>query len=173
MSEVSFGAPFGFVSRGGDVGGLIKGLRDGLLPFGIMARMYPVTNLIKKTRIGEKFFVKRLRDLEVGKTVRFDLLQTFIEARDENGQPLPLEYIKAEILIVLLAGADSTDTAFQALVKYVLTSPPIYTKVMAELGAATHAQKLSSPIPRQEEVLAHCPYYVAYPRSHAPRSVSF
>ncbi|KAL5610945.1 hypothetical protein FOBRF1_007062 [Fusarium oxysporum] len=182
MSEVGFGAPFGFVSQGGDVGGLIKGLRDGLLPFGIMARMYPLTNLIKKTRIGDKFFVvkpqhengfealmrfrddlieKRLRDLKVGKTVRFDLLQTFIEARDENGQPLPLEYIKAEILIVLLAGADSTGTAFQALVKYVLINPLIYTKVVAELDAATHAKKLSSPIPRQEEVLAHCPYYVA------------
>ncbi|KAH7190914.1 flavonoid 3',5'-hydroxylase [Fusarium oxysporum] len=192
MSEVGFGAPFGFVSRGGDVGGLIKGLRDGLLPFGIMARMYPLTDLFKKTRIGDKFFVvkpqhengfgalmrfrddlieKRLRDLEVGKTVRFDLLQTFIEARDENGQPLPLEYIKAEILIVLLAGADSTGTAFQALVKYVLTNPLIYTKVVAELDAATHAKKLSSPIPWQEEVLAHCPYYVACVRE-AMRLVS-
>ncbi|KAH6886175.1 flavonoid 3',5'-hydroxylase [Thelonectria olida] len=182
MSEVGFGEPFGFVAKGGDVAGLIKGLRDGLIPFAIMARMYPLTNLIKKTWLGDRLFVikpehengfgalmrfrdrlieKRLQDLGEGKTIRFDILQMFLDARDENGQPLSLDYIKAEVLIVLLAGADSTGTSFQALVKFVLTNPPVYARIMAEIDAATRDKKLSSPIPQQEEVLAYCPYYVA------------
>jgi cytochrome P450 len=182
MSEVAFGAPFGFVAKGGDVAGLIKGLRDGLIPFATMARLYPLTNLVKKTWLGNRLFVvkpehengfgalmrfrdrlieKRLQDLAEGKTVRFDLLQMLIDARDENGQPLSLDSIKAEVLVVLLAGADSTGTSFQALVKFVLANPPVYARIMVEIDAATRDKKLSSPIPQQEEVLAHCPYYVA------------
>lgn len=62
---------------------------------------------------------------------------------------------------MLIAGAETTGTAFQALMKYILGNPPIYRKLMNELDDATAAKKLSSPIPLYEEVMAHCPYYVA------------
>lgn len=35
---------------------------------------------------------------------RVEYTHRFIEARDEDGKPLDLDYIKAEILLVLLAG---------------------------------------------------------------------
>lgn len=47
ISEVGFGAPFGFVEQGKDVEGLIQGFHDGLVPFGIMARLHPFTNWVK------------------------------------------------------------------------------------------------------------------------------
>lgn len=96
ISEVGFGEPFGFIQQGKDVGGLIQGFHDGLTPFGIMARLYPMTNWIKSTFLG-KYFVatpeqdsgigtlmrfrdklidQRFKEIKAGTNVRFDLLQT-------------------------------------------------------------------------------------------------
>lgn len=112
ISEIGFGAPFGFVRSGTDIGGLIQGFHDGLLPFGLMARLWPFTHWIKSTWIGEKYLVakpednsgigtlmrcrdklldERLRDIEKGERERkkgrerVDLLQTFLDARDDKG----------------------------------------------------------------------------------------
>jgi hypothetical protein len=61
ISEIGFGAPFGFIDSGSDVGGLIQGFHDGLLPFGLMARLWPFTNFIKKTPLG-KYLVAKPED---------------------------------------------------------------------------------------------------------------
>ncbi|KAK1532130.1 flavonoid 3',5'-hydroxylase [Colletotrichum costaricense] len=181
VSEVGFGQPFGFIEQGKDVEGLIQGFHDGLVPFGILARCYPFTNWVKSTFLGkylvaspeqdsgigtlmrfrDGLIVQRFKDIEKGTTGgRIDLLQTFIEARDEDGNPLDLDYIKAEILLVLLAGADTTGTAFQAFMMHIMTHPDVYDRLMAEIDEQTRAGNLSE-MPQYAEVQEHCPFYVA------------
>lgn len=180
ISDIGFGGPFGFIKSGSDVGGLIQGFHDGLTPFGLMARLWPFTNFIKKTPLGkylvakpednsgigmlmrfrDKLIAQRLKDIAEGKVVRVDLLQTFLDARDEEGKPLDMEYIKAEILLVLLAGADTTGTAFQAMMQYIMGNKEIYENLMRELDDVTR-RGLLSKTPQYDEVLEHCPYYIA------------
>ena len=98
ISEIGFGAPFGFVDSGSDVGGLIQAFHDGLPMFGVVSRLWPFTEWIKKTWFGEKYFVitpehksgfgtmmkfrdrlinERIAEIDSGKADgRVDLLQT-------------------------------------------------------------------------------------------------
>ncbi|KAK8069788.1 hypothetical protein PG994_006404 [Apiospora phragmitis] len=174
ISEVGFGAPFGFIDQETD------GFHDGLVPFGIMARLYPFTNWVKSTFLGkylvaspeqdsgigtlmrfrDKLIAKRYADIEAEKTDgRIDLLQTFIEARDDMGEPLDLEYPSRNPARAY-GRRRHHGTAFQALMREIMSHPAVYDKLMAELDAATRAGKLSA-IPQYEEVTQHCPYYIA------------
>ncbi|KAI1343777.1 cytochrome P450 [Xylariaceae sp. FL0016] len=182
IGDIGFGAPFGFVEQGRDVDGLMRGFHDGTLAFGLLARLYPFTNWVKGTFLGKYLVANAEQDTGVGVLMRFrdrlikqrledikkgdlkgrvDLLQTYLEARDENGKPLDIEYIKVETLLVLLAGAVTTGTASQALMREIAAHPAVYARVMAELDRATRAGQLSADVPQYQEVEAHCPYFVA------------
>jgi cytochrome P450 len=182
ISEVGFGAPFGFVEKGEDVGGLVQGFHDGLSAFGLLARLHPFTSWVKTTflkkylvakpeddsgigvlmRFRDSLIERRLQELKQTKDIgRIDLLQTFLEARTEDGQPLTMDYIKAEILLVLLAGADTTGTVFQAMIHYLLTHQHVYERMMEEVDTAVRKGLISADTPQYTEVLEHLPFFVA------------
>ncbi|KAJ5409605.1 uncharacterized protein N7487_003964 [Penicillium crustosum] len=164
ISEIGFGEPFGFIEKGEDIGGLIQGFHDGLPAFGLLARLHPFTSWIKTTflkkylvakpednsgigvlmRFRDRLIDQRIKDIQDGrKSDRTDLLQTFLDALTEDGKPLDLEYIRAEVLLVLLAGADTTGTAFQAMVQFLLTHPGAYKRMMEEIDNAVRKGLIS------------------------------
>ncbi|KAG0158664.1 hypothetical protein PDIDSM_6183 [Penicillium digitatum] len=167
ISEIGFGEPFGFIEKGEDIGGLIQGFHDGLPAFGLLARLHPFTSWPADNsgigvlmRFRDRLIDKRIKDIKYGrKPNRTDLLQTFLEALTEDGKPLDLEYIRAEVLLVLLAGADTTGTAFQAMVQFLLTHPEAYKRMMEEIDNAAR-KGLISDMPQYDEVLEHLPFYV-------------
>lgn len=73
---------------------------------------------------------------------------------------MPIEDIKAETLLVLLAGSDTTATSFQALMVYLLTNTRCYEKLIAEIAERDMAGLLS-PITKYDEILENLPYYGA------------
>ncbi|KAJ5097471.1 hypothetical protein N7456_008192 [Penicillium angulare] len=179
ISEIGFGAPFGFIEKGEDIGGLIQGFHDGLPAFGLLARLHPFTSWIKTTflkkylvatpaddsgigvlmRFRDRLINQRLEDLKSDKKKQVDLLQMLLEARTDEDKPLVVEYIRAEVLLVLLAGADTTGTAFQAMVQFLLENPKAYERMMEEIDNAVRKGLISS-MPQYDEVLEHLPFYV-------------
>jgi len=59
---------------------------------------------------------------------------------------MSVDQIKAETLIVLLAGSDTPASAFRACVLYILTTPGVYEKLMEEINTAVDQNALSSPV---------------------------
>ncbi|KAL5333709.1 cytochrome P450 [Aspergillus crustosus] len=138
ISEVGFGAPFGFVEKGVDTTFLKKYL---------VANPEDDSGIGVLMRFRDDLIEQRVQDLKTAKDIRrIDLLQTVLEARTENGEPLSMEYATAETLLVLLAGADTTGTIFQALIPYLLTHSAVDNN------------------PQYHEILENLPYFVAYVR---------
>jgi cytochrome P450 len=181
ISSIAFGTPFGFVDQEKDVGGLIKSFHDGTFYLAFSTRLYPFTKLLKRVlpeawllpnadqdwgigalmKFGKGLIQQREKDIQAGLTAgRVDILQTLLDYRDEDGKPLNMDYVEAEVLLVLAAGADTTGSVLQALLFQIFKRPAIYEKLVAELREVDAAGKLSK-MPQWDEVTACCPYYIA------------
>ena len=71
-----------------------------------------------------------------------------------------MDWIKAEVLLVLIVGADTTGTAFEGMMCMVMSDSNVYSKLMEEIDGATRAGHLSE-MPQYDKVIQHYPYYVA------------
>ncbi|KAI5788669.1 cytochrome P450 [Pyronema domesticum] len=177
ISELAFGKALGFVAKGYDIDNLIRSFHEGLPAFGFLCRLHPFTKWIKTTWIADKYMIPQpgdstgignimsFRDQLIDERIaenkanpnndRRDLLQSFLKARDVK-DGIHMDDLKAETLLVLLAGSDTTATEFQAVMIDILKNPKVYERLMAEIDAAP-----LSRIPTYDEALEHCPYYIA------------
>ncbi|KAJ5714376.1 cytochrome P450 [Penicillium malachiteum] len=177
ISEVGYGVPFGFIEQGKDVANLIRSLHQGFTMFGLLGRLHHLTNWIKTTflkkylvakstddsgmgvllRFRDKLIDKRLEDVKMSKPIdKTDFLQFLINARTEDDKPLDDGVIRAELLIVLTAGADTIASVFQGLVQYLLKNPHVYKQIESAAQSG-----LISQVAQYSEVTEHLPYYAA------------
>jgi len=56
------------------------------------------------------------------------------------------EECETETMLQILAGSDSTSTAFRTIFLFILTSPPVYTKLVKEITAAVDTGGISTPV---------------------------
>ncbi|CAD6448794.1 e5128983-b8c8-4d3b-b1ee-a357e9a4f09f [Sclerotinia trifoliorum] len=182
ISEVGFGQALGFVEKEEDVGGLIQSVHDGVEIFGVLAHLYPFVERLTsgplksfftatpdmKNGMGQlmrwrdKIINARITENEEGKERdQLDLLESFFEARTPQGKPLSRTELEAEVLVVLVAGADTTGTSFSSILTDILSSPSDYARMMEEIDTGFTSGNLSQPIPKAAEVSKHCPFYAA------------
>lgn len=88
-------------------------------------------------------------------------LNSLLEAKDEKGDPVDEAYIKAEILNLILAGAETTGSSLQSFLFRLLSDQEVRSKIMAEIDAAEKAGHFKDGVVQFDDLNEHCPYYVA------------
>lgn len=71
ISSFGFGAPFGFIEQEKDVGGLIEGFHHGVMIFGVLGRLYPFTEWVKRTFLGKYLVATPQQKNGIGALMRF------------------------------------------------------------------------------------------------------
>ena len=129
-------------------------------------------NLVNVARIAVESFVARLQGKdEHYNPVNPDYLQHFIDSKETHPDLVDDNQIISDVLVNLLAGADTTAVALRATFYYMLKNPSVYNKVSAEVQAAGFDR--SKPVPysgaRQLPYLEACVREAL--RIHAPAAM--
>ncbi|KAI9711044.1 MAG: hypothetical protein M1820_002482 [Bogoriella megaspora] len=160
LGEVAFSRNFGFLEQGKDVEGCIKLIDDmqwydgliGQVPWlHYFLRLNPLKPYIPFMGVSKPSLITRYareelkkreegEDLEVNQQ---DLMEQLLEANAKN----PDKFSKADVFSVahgaIFAGSDSTASTMQSFFHSVLSHPPVYSRLAAEIEDAEKAAKLS------------------------------
>lgn len=161
ISKIAFGQPFGFLDKDDDPFGYIANLMQ-MLPAIIVFGVYTeLTNIMKmplikgalpkssdprglgrvmgfaRDRVQERFGKKAV--------VREDMLGSFIK------RGLTQDELESETLTQITAGSDSTAAALRITLHFISTSPPVLTRLLAEVRNAINSGKVSRPVIKDAE----------------------
>ncbi|KAH0537755.1 hypothetical protein FGG08_005503 [Glutinoglossum americanum] len=171
ISDVSFGEPFGFLTKDEDVHEYIK-MQRALLPvFEWFSTLPSLNRLIRigwisrlvmpspedKTGVGKLMGIAKqivARRFGPERIERKDMLGSFIS------HGLSQREAEIEAVLQIMAGSDTTVTALRTITLFIITQPRVYTALQSELDAATCTNRLSNPIARHSETL-ELPYLQA------------
>ncbi|KAJ5556509.1 cytochrome P450 [Penicillium frequentans] len=79
-----------------------------------------------------------------------DLLDRFIEYKNERGVGIPPRELEVDAFTPIIAGPESVATLLRAAVLYIVTNPRVHQKLTAELDEKELSGSLSTPISYQE-----------------------
>ncbi|KAA6412103.1 MAG: cytochrome p450 [Lasallia pustulata] len=157
LTDVAFGAPFGYLNRDEDVHDYIKTIRS-FMPVLELKTNHPVVNALMGSRLVKALLAPTAHDRTgMGKVMgvakqavqarygpkkiqRDDMLGSFVR------HGLTQQEAESESLLQIMAGADSTATAVRCIFLHLLTNPRVYSRLLAEILSAHRAGSISSPI---------------------------
>ncbi|EGO59223.1 hypothetical protein NEUTE1DRAFT_121081 [Neurospora tetrasperma FGSC 2508] len=160
ISSVTFSRRFGYMEHGSDFDGTIEKAEAALRYFQTVGQIpildyfldkNPIKrvgppNLVHPARIAVQSFVARLQ----GKDENYDpknpdYLQHFIDSKETHPDLVDDNQIISDVLVNLLAGADTTAIALRAVFYYMLKNRSVYNRVSEEIQAAGFDR--SKPVP--------------------------
>lgn len=156
IADFVFGHPFGFLRAGYDFHNLISTIDDrmrctnalGALPSWArpLLRHIPIDSFWKMNQVAsvnlrnlaeEALKVRRQQQEQVGEdAVRKDMLTHLINAKQDDGGPIPEASIVAEAASFISGGSDSTSTTLSHFVDLVTNHPSVKRQLQMELDDA-------------------------------------
>ncbi|KAJ9067121.1 hypothetical protein DSO57_1003034 [Entomophthora muscae] len=138
VGQLSFSKDFGLVRTGNHP--IVNYLKEAQ-KYGILEYQFPAIRLVgsrfgKESYDGIIRFCQDLIDQRRKDEPKKDILQDFLDAKDEADQPIPDADIGAEMVTQVIAGTDTTANTLTWTLKLLLENPIEMDKVVAELDAA-------------------------------------
>ncbi|KAI0219358.1 hypothetical protein L0F63_000674 [Massospora cicadina] len=136
--QLSFSRDFGLVRTGEHP--VVQWLKEAQV-YGILMYQFPAIKLVgglfgKHSYNGLIDFCQDLIDERRRGAPKKDILQAFLDARDEEGKPICDEDIGAEMVTQVIAGTDTTANTLTWTLKLLLDHPDEMKKVVEELDLA-------------------------------------
>ncbi|KAE9370992.1 cytochrome P450 [Stipitochalara longipes BDJ] len=171
LTDVAFGAPFGYLERDEDVHDYIKTIRA-FMPVLELQTNHPTINYLMTSRPVQALAAPTATD-RVGmgavigvaqKVVAQRFGEKKVECDDMLGSfvrhGLTQQECESESLLQIMAGADSTATAMRCTFLHIVTNPSVYSKLCDEITSALREGRISSPVISDAEARA-LPYLQA------------
>ncbi|KAJ5398367.1 cytochrome P450 [Penicillium sp. CMV-2018d] len=191
--DLAFSHPIGFMKQGEDVSTIIEsltalfGITRILTTFPELQRflnlkwVYPFLaskpsddhgpGMIRGVAINEVN-----RRLQQGvQSQEKDLLDRFLEYKDETGNGFPRRDLEVESFTPVIAGPESVATILRVAVIYIIGTPRVYRKLQVEIDENCHSGTISTPVSYREckRLLFLCAIVKEIFRIHPPIGTPF
>jgi cytochrome P450 len=98
----------------------------------------------------DRLLAKRLENSKPGQ--HGDFLDNILNAKNADGSPITLDEVKTECFVLMVAASDTTSAFFCGFLRYVLETPGVYDKLLAEIDDFDSRGLLRTPVPLYDEV---------------------
>src|SRR3569833_2346785 len=157
LSSIGSSQPFGYLDADEDLFGYIK-TTQATIPVMVISSMVPLATAILQSALFKPFLPNSQDVVGLGRIMgiaykiveqRFgddrgghhgDMLDSFI------AHGLTEEEAKAEVMVQILAGSDTTSGAIRTILLYLMGTPSVYSKLQTEIDDAVAAGRASSPV---------------------------
>ncbi|KAL8724299.1 MAG: hypothetical protein Q9166_008030, partial [cf. Caloplaca sp. 2 TL-2023] len=162
ITDMAFGEPAGFLSEDGDQFEYLDTMSQALPAFGWVSCLTWLNRLLRnpivsrlvmptqedKKGVGHLMGIAKqmvARRFGSGKEVKEDMLGSYIR------HGLSQREAETEAVLNIMAGSDTTVTALRSIVLFIISNPPVYKKLQAEIDTAAHKYLLTGHFVRDSE----------------------